>query len=730
MLKRSLLPGFIAMTLMVASFAFAADKEVTNLEEIVVTATRTEQTLATAPGTVDVVTKKGLEKRNVKTVDSALNTLPGVFDRRQSLMDTLSAVSLHGIPDQKRTLVLLDGVPLNSAYDGSVGYTGLPLEDVERIEVVQGPFSSLYGGYAMGGVVNVISKFPEKREFFVKSGYGSSWHRGESYDDMKKYYVSYGDKLFGKLGMQLSYGYKATNGFAKDLNVQSKEPTGLTGWSHTETNQGAPRYLIGDKGDNTWWDDSIGVKAGYDFSPVSKLRASFLRTRYEYGYDDPHTYLRNATGDPVYAYGTVRESSYLSGEGGKETNIYALSYETEIGIAKTKLSFGVNDVDESWYTTPGTTAATTRGGGPGKVSKSPNHTYNTDLQITVPLFSRHILTFGGAYKYDSAHTEEFNLTDWKDEDSETSRTYVSGGRARTYSLFVQDEIAIFDTLTAYVGFRQDWWEAYDGYADQIGSAGYPQDYDSRKADSFSPKAALVYKPFTVTTLRASVGRAFRPPTVYELYRTWTGSTGIVYNGNPELDPETVTSWDVGIVQGLWKGATFRATYFENYMEDLIYRKTVSSTQQDYINAGKAKSTGTTVELEQRIDPWARLFANFTYTDARIKDNDAKPETKDKRLLQIPDKMFNVGLEATAGPVSGSVTGRYVAKRYGNDENLDTTDDVYGSYDSFFTVDAKVSWKIASFATASFSVDNLFNKEHYEYYRAPGRSWFGEVALSF
>ncbi len=726
MSKRYLLAVFL---LLFASTLYAEEQEATKLDEIVVTATRTEKEAATAPGSVSVVTKKDMEKRNVQTVDSALKTLPGVFNRRQSLMDTLSAISLHGIPDQKRTLILKDGITLNTAYDGGVSFAGLSTEDVERIEVVQGPFSSLYGGYAMGGVVNIITKMPDKREFTLKGGYGSSWNRGESFDDLKKYYLSYGDKPTDKLRLLWSYGYKGTNGYPKDLNVQSSQPTaGISGWSTTSTNQGAARYLIGDKGDNTWWDDNMTIKAAYDLTSVSKLGGTFTRTRYKYNYDDPHTYLRNASGDPVYSYGTVKENSFNSGSGGKETNIYGLHYEAQMGIVKTKLTFGLNDQVQSWYVTPGTTASTSLTGGPGKVSSSPNQNYNTDLQFTLPLFKRHLLTFGGSFKYDTANTEEFNLTNWKDEDSKTTLTYNSGGKDRTYSIFAQDEILILSNLTAYIGFRQDWWETFDGYANQIGSAGYPKTYDSRSDSAFSPKASIVYKPFESTVFKTSAGQAFRAPSIYELYRTWTGSTNIVYNGNPDLKPETVTSWDAGIQQGLWKGAKVGVTYFENYMKDLIYRKTVSSTQQDYINAGKAESKGIVLEAEQRFDKWLRLFANFTYTDARIKENSAKPTTVDKRLTQMPDKMFNAGAEFEGGPFSASFTGRYVGKRYGDDENKDTVNNVYGSYDPAFTADAKVSYKITKFATVSFSVDNVLNESHFEYYQSPGRLLFGALEM--
>jgi iron complex outermembrane receptor protein len=721
---------------MFVSTAFAEEKDVTKFEDIVVTATRTEKSVGAAPGNVKVVTKTDMEKRNIQTVDAALNTLPGVFDRRVNMMDTLSSVTVGGIPGQNRTLILRDGVPLNNAYTGDVTLTGMSTGDIERIEVVQGPFSSLYGGYAMGGVVNIISRMPEKREFTVKSGYGTSWHRGESLDDLQNYYLSYGDRPIDKLSMLFHYGYKSTNGYPKDMVVTPYQPpAGYTGWSSTTTSKDETRYLIGDRGDNTWRDYNIGIKAGYDFSKVTKLNASFMKTSYKYNYDGPHTYVKDSSGNPVYSYtsgsSTVRESSYTSGSGLREIDIYNVNFETELGIAKTKLAFGVNDEIKNWYTTPNTSSPySTLSGLNGKRSSTPNRNYNTELQFSVPLFSRHIFTFGGTYKHASADTEERNLTYYKDEDSTTTLTYEAGGKDRTYALFVQDEIMILNNLTAYIGFREDWWETYDGYADQYGAKPFTRTYDSRSASSFSPKASIVYKPFEITTLRASAGKAFRAPTVYELYRTWISTTNVTYNGNPELNPEKVKSWDIGITQGLWKGAKFSATYFENYLKDLIYRKTVSSTQQDYINAGKAESKGTVLEIEQRFDKWLRLFSNFTYTDARIKENDAKPTTVDKRLTYLPDKMFNIGAEVEVGPVSFSVTGRYVSKRYTDDENKDTVNDVPGSYDPFFTADAKVAYKVAKFATVSFAVDNIADESHYESYKAPGRLWFGQVELKF
>lgn len=695
-----------------------------DLGKIVVTATRTEMEATKAPGSVNVITSKDAGRRNIQVVDQALNTVSGVLNERGKglLMDAMATVALRGIPEQQRTLILMDGLILNNAYTGSVRFEGLALEDIERIEVAKGPFSSLYGGYAMGGVVNIITKTPRKREFVLKGGYGS--------DSLWKSYISYGDKFKDTpLSLFLSYGYKSTDGYRTDLNVQSSRPPAtISGWSYTTDSQGNTRYLIGDKGNEEYWDENITFKTGYDFSGNSRLKFAFMRNSCGYSYNEPHSYLKDAQGNPVWLYGTVKESTFLLGDGQDSQNIYNLGFESEISALKAKLSLGLVDFTR-WNITPGSNA--TRFGDPGKVTKTPSKSYNSELQLNLPLFRKQIFTFGGSFRYNWADSEEHNLDSWKDKGSKTTLSYEARGKDRTFALFIQDEIKILDNLTAYLGFREDWWNTYDGYANQAGTVDYPKEYASHSASSFNPKLAIVYEPFAKTTLRTSLGQAFRPPTIYELYRTWTTSRGVTYAGNPNLNPEKTTSWDLGIEQGLWRGCKLKAAYFENYVKDLIYSSTVTSTYYDKINAGKAEIRGIEVELEQRFDLGLRLFANLTYNeDANIKKNEAKPETEGKWLTDVPEKMFNLGVELIKGPFSGSLVARYVSKRYSDDANRDTVNDVYASYDPYFVTDLKLSYRLTKFATASFSVDNIFDKDYFSFYKAPRRKWFTELTLKF
>lgn len=739
MKKKDLFIGLLFMGILGKGEALAEEiaKEKNKFErelpEVVVTATRTETPVENAPASVNVVTKEKMEMKGPKTIDEAINDLPGVMVRRgKGLMDTMASIQLRGFGEQKRTLILLDGITLNNAYTGGVKMGGFFPEDLERVEVVKGPFSSLWGGYAMGGVVHFITKMPEKREITIKAGYGSGFERGEAMDDLRSLYLSYGDKI-GKFSFFISYGRQDTNGYATDLVTSSKVPSGTYGAKASYDRYGNPVYIVGDKGDNRWWDEGITVKSQYEFDEKTKVRLTYIRNRYEYNYDEPHPYLFNATtNQPIYY---PSEKDYLPGPGGRIQNIWGGLLETEIfRKLKTKLNLSYITTEKDWYVTVGSGAkiwgCPKPGSTCGYVSDTPQRAFQGDLQFSLPVFNNQILTFGGAYRWEYADIKEKYLRNWKDETSTLNLKYQSKGKTRTFSFFAQDEIILRENLTAYIGVRYDDWKTYDGYVNQVGTKGYPKEYPSNTETSFSPKVSLVYKPFEGTLFRGSIGKAFRPPTVYELYRTWTSSSGRTYAGNPNLKPETTTSYELGIEQRLWKGAKLSFTYFYNDMDDLIYRKTVNSTYQELINVGSAESQGFEASLEQTFDFGLKIFANLTYTDSEIKENKIKPQTEGKRLTYLPLWMGNIGAEFKRGKWSLYVVGRYVDKWFIDDENKDKKSGVYGSYDEYFVVDVKANYQINKWMDLSLQGYNIFDKKYYHYYKAPGASWYAELSFKF
>ena len=148
-------------------------------ETVTVTATRTEQRLGDVPASVNVLTQEDIRRSPAVVADDVLRQMPtfSLFRRTSSLSahPTAQGVSLRGIGPSgvSRTLVLLDGVPFNDPFGGWVYWTRVPLDATDRIEIVDSASSSLYGNYAMGGVINVVTAAAMRRTVEVKAQYGN-----------------------------------------------------------------------------------------------------------------------------------------------------------------------------------------------------------------------------------------------------------------------------------------------------------------------------------------------------------------------------------------------------------------------------------------------------------------------------------------------------------------------------------------------------------------------------
>jgi outer membrane receptor protein involved in Fe transport len=148
-------------------------------EAVTVTATRGERRTGDVPASVNVLDREDIKQSPALVADDLLRQIPtfSLFRRTSSLAShpTAQGVSLRGIGPSgvSRTLVLVDGVPNNDPFGGWVYWSRVPLESSDRIEVVDGSTSSLYGNYAMGGVINFVTNPPTAKTLDVKAQYGS-----------------------------------------------------------------------------------------------------------------------------------------------------------------------------------------------------------------------------------------------------------------------------------------------------------------------------------------------------------------------------------------------------------------------------------------------------------------------------------------------------------------------------------------------------------------------------
>ncbi len=211
---------------------------------------------------------------------------------------------------------------------------------------------------------------------------------------------------------------------------------------------------------------------------------------------------------------------------------------------------------------PGTAA--TLDGGPGSLTLQASRNVFATAQWTRGYHGvrgfrgfrpSHLLTAGADVRHERATIDVFTVPDYRTESrpSALPADTLSTGRAITTAAFAQDQITLTDRAGLTLGVRYDHWRTYDA-ASQAAAGLAPVAFDARGAGALTGKAALVYRVAASTVVRTSVGTSFRSPTVFDLYRDLRLSSGQLLLGNPELEPERLTAWEVGARHGVRQDA--------------------------------------------------------------------------------------------------------------------------------------------------------------------------------
>jgi iron complex outermembrane receptor protein len=703
--------------------------------EVVVTGTRTEVELERSPVAAAVVTRDEMKMRNVQLLDSAIELVEGVHSlRTKGPQDTNTRVLMRGFNGQNRTLVLLDGQPLNDAYSGEASWTTLPIGELERVEVARGPFSSLYGGNAMGGVIQILTRPVEKRQVEVNAQYGSL--------DAVNYSARYSDRFRERLGVTLGYQRLQTGGYPARLATASPATAGagtpVSGALVSATPAGARTFLVGDSGDNWYNQHAWRARGEYSFGSSGALSVQYIRQSYAYGHDQYRSFLKDGAGNPVDRgfvliedEGLARRLSltpntFLQGPGQGLSHFVNARWQQKLltnGILS--VAGGVYDQPDNSFRTPGTGATATAG--PGSTSLRASRSYNLNAYTTWQS-ERHELTAGAETRNDRSNNSEYALPNYTLAEIRGAQTYFATGRTFNQAAYVQDQFRVSSRFQVVGGARLDYWRTTDGANDLFLGQGI-QYLPERSQTALTAKIAGVYSAPAGWTFRASVGSAFRNPNVLELYRTFRLSTGTLFVANPALEPERLFSWEAGLRKSIGENFLVDASYFRNRITNLIYRKTdldvdPTGRYRINVNAGEGTTDGVELSVRQRLRSWLQFRTTYTYTDAIISKNPVAPETIGKRVPNIPKHMTSFSLLGARGPWSGSLTGRYAGATFTTDTNTDVAKGVPGAYDPFFTADVTLARRIGRNVEVFANVENLLNRKYFLFYQDPGRLFYG------
>lgn len=717
-------------------------KEIQPLKSTVtVTGTRNPLEIDQSPVSTSVVTRDELESRNIRQIDQALVLVEGVNSlRSKGPSDNDFGLGLRGFAGrggQSRTLVLVDGQPVNNSYIGNVNWSTFSVSEMERVEVARGPFSSLYGGNAMGGVVNMITRPVDRRQIELFGQYGNR--------DTTNYSIRAADRFFNKLGLSFGYSRFQTGGYSPQeilrspVNAAGGIPvTGITRWL---TPTGGTTYQVGERGRNWFNQESWRGRAEYSFSPKVFATFQYMRQSRGDGYDAYTTNLRDSNGNPIdsgtVAFTendttrrlTVAPSNYIGTPTGALLNIYqAQVLATLTPNWNLRVAAGVNRSPSDWYVTPSANA--TLSGGNGSFVNQTNQALYGNIQASRQGRGQNLI-FGTETRHDRARIASQNVPNYAIRENGGPFETQARGKAINQAAYVQYQRSVLENLSVIAGGRWDYWKTYDG-GNQTGIGQPLIPYPERLTNSFTGKVAAIYSLPGKWQVRGSVGNAFRNPSVYELYRDLVLSN-VLYLANPNIQPERLLAYEVGLTRSFSGGHHLEATFFENRVKDLIYRTTdfdadPSGGIRRLTNAGLGRTRGLEVSSRQRVLSWLNFREAYTYNDAVITKNDALSATVGKKLPYVPAHTLAYFVTASRSRWNATWTGRYSSAVYSTDTNTDTVRGVPGAWDPFFEMDIAVSYQLNRHVSLIANADNLLDRRYHLYNLTPGRLIFAGVRL--
>jgi iron complex outermembrane receptor protein len=749
-----------ALAALACSVTAHADDAGTHLEKVLVTGPQPTSLPTAIPTTIEGVTGAQVEERiNAFDSEDALKYLPSLNVRKRYVGDYDHAVlasRASGTGNSARSLVYADGILLSNLLGNGATYTprwGLVTpEEIERVDVLYGPFSAAYPGNAVGAVVDFQTRMPTRREAHVKLSATSQAFRLYSTDDRYRGWqgsASLGDRS-GAWSYWIDVARLASDGqpiaFANRLVSSGTAGTGgtaVTGAVAGRNPSGRDWLLLGATNQTHTVQDHAKLKLAWDVSP--SLRASY--TLGWWGNDATRvsdSYLRDGAGHPVIA-GRVnvdgraydlRASDFAPSRARLEHVMQGLSLKRHSrDVFDWEVAATVYDYARDRVRTPTVAVPDAGTNGAGQVTDMHGSGWTT-------------LALKGIWRPQPAHTVEFGAqsdraqlrtrvfgtaTDWIGA-ADGPRVSVFNGNTWLQSLWLQDAWRIAVDWRATLGLRYEHWRAYGGQLSNAVLAA-PLPFPDRAANHWSPKGALSWRASEAWSLKASVGRAVRNPTAAELFQGAIVDNAIV-NSDPRLRPER--SWTGELSAEAVAGRdSLRLTLFRETTRDALYAQpllvTAGAAVNTVQNVGRIRTGG--VEVALQAEDVAReagvtglsLASSLTYADSIVTDNAAYQASVGKWQPRVP--RWRATLLATwraSDRLSTSAGARYSGRQYGTLDNSDPNGNAYMGVSDYLVFDARLRYRVDRHWSAALGIDNLGNRTYWAFHPYTQRTVVGEL----
>jgi outer membrane receptor protein involved in Fe transport len=625
-------------------------------ERVVVSATRSEMKLSEVPGSAVELSPEDLDANAGLTLDDVLRQVPGfsLFRRSSSRVanPTTQGVSLRGLgaSGPSRALVMEDGVPLVDPFGGWVFWDQVPRAELASIEVFRGGESNLYGSNALGGVIQMLTRVPSAPEFSLDTSYGT-----ENIPDLS----AWGGTKISRWDFESGVDMSRTDGYTLlppsqrglvDINANSKHAT-------------------------------VDAGLGYQISDTGRV---FMRgTFFDESRSNGTTLQKNSTGAAV---GTAGINTAV---GDHDSFMARISGQVE-GYDQTFSSIASNRNSEVLTNSQHVPSQEIGGG----------FQWNHELKNQTLIGGLDVQEVMGA----------------SDEQLFSSKTpglhfanNVAGGRQRSTGLFGEDIFRINNRWTVIAGARWDDWSNFNGNTVRIpvptGTI-VGQLFPTRNETSFSPRLSVMRNVRGNAAVWVSGYRAFRAPTLNELYRTFRQGTATTEN-NPGLRAERLTGAEVGARATLKQKFESRATVFWADIVNPVTNVTLSSsptlTTRQRQNLGRIRSLGGELDGILHFSNTMQLSAGYQFTHAYVENS--TQSLVGKRVPEVPQHQLTWEARYwNPKRVMVSVEGRYATSQF--DDDINTL--VLGPY---FVMDLFAGHQFRGGWVGYAAVENVLNQRY-------------------
>lgn len=678
------------------------DMSLEELGQIRVTtlATGTATPLDKAAAVATVITEEDIIAMGARDIEEVLETVPGMHISRNPI-DYTPKYNIRGITSAygAETLILINGIPISSLYLGtpSLVWAGMPIKAIKKIEVIRGPGSALYGADAFAGVINITTKsandIPKGEAGFSSGSFNT-----------KSAWLSYGDRST-PIDIGLTLEYTETDGFKEKVNADSQSFfDSITGTSASlapgETNTGKQMIDMRLELSQKDWVIHLGYQ-GRDNVETGLGVAEALSPSSQFSSDRINI-------DFTHHFDHLVESLKI-----KATASY---YYNDQQVEKNNVLFPAGSNAFYPWTPPNQTNFPN-----GMIGNPEFREQQARLNIDTEYngFDKHILRAGAGFFWgDIYETKEqtnflFSPLPFTPrpgglaELADTAEVFLPEKHRTNTSIYIQDEWLFSDNWALTTGIR------YDDYSDF--------------GDTVNPRLALVWATSDSITTKLLYGRAFRAPTINELFVT----SNPVNLGDEELDPEEIQTYELALSQQVSPKLRYSVNIFHYEVDGLISLVDIPNNQKQWKNTSDFKGNGLEFELDYEFSKQHRILANYAYQ-----------KTKDKQsnedVGETPNHQFYMRSEWKTNDkwlISPQVNWVGNQKRAPSDVRTKPLA-------HYTTVDLTIrQFNVVNDLDISVSIRNLFDRDVYEPSLSPGvnvpgdypmagRNIYGEVAYRF